>query len=66
MDTWILAGTIGLILALAVSAVFSLAETALSSLSPARVETLVKDERPGARRLAKVMAHRAEDRKSVV
>ena len=60
MDTWILAGTIGLILALAVSAVFSLAETALSSLSPARVETLVKDERPGSRRLAKVMAHRAE------
>lgn len=60
MDYWILAGTIGLILALAVGAVFSLAETALSSLSAARVETLVKDERPGSRRLAKVMAHRAE------
>lgn len=60
MDTWILAGTIGLILALAVGAVLSLTETALSSLSPARVETLVKDERPGARRLAKVMAYRAE------
>ncbi len=53
-------GIVGAVLALGLGAVLSLAETAVSSLSEARVETFVKDERPGALRLLRVVHNRAE------
>lgn len=47
------------ILALFLGGVLSLVETAVSSLSAARVENLVKEDRPGAVRLERVLEGRA-------
>ncbi|CAI36764.1 transporter of the HlyC/CorC family [Corynebacterium jeikeium] len=47
------------ILALFLGGVLSLVETAVSSLSAARVENLVKEDRPGAARLERVLEGRA-------
>ena len=49
---------IALLVILPLAGVLSSMETALSSLSPARVESLVKDERSGAPRLLRVMNNR--------
>ena len=47
------------ILALFLGGVLSLVETAVSSLSAARVENLVKEDRAGAPRLVRVLEGRA-------
>jgi CBS domain containing-hemolysin-like protein len=54
----LLEAAIALLVVLPLAGVLSSTETALSSLSMARVESLVKDERSGARRLLTVMQDR--------
>ncbi|HIW92636.1 MAG TPA: hemolysin family protein [Candidatus Corynebacterium avicola] len=54
----IVSAVIALLVVLPLAGVFSSMETALSSLSLARVESLVKDERSGASRLLRVMNDR--------
>lgn len=48
----------GALLALAGGASLSLLETAVASLSPARVDSLIREERPGAARLQKLIDNR--------
>ncbi len=52
-------GTIFVLLVLTAAGALSLMETAVSSLSQARVKTLVKDDHPGASRLQKLVAGRS-------
>ena len=53
-------GIIIAVAALLLGGVLSLVETAVSFISPARVENLVKEDRPGAPRLLKVVNGRAQ------
>ncbi|MBV8862211.1 MAG: HlyC/CorC family transporter, partial [Mycobacterium sp.] len=48
----------GAIVLIGLGGVFAAVDAAISTVSPARVHELVRDERPGAVRLAKVMADR--------
>ena len=49
---------IGAIVLVAVGGLFAATDAALSTVSMARVEELVRDERPGAVRLSRVMGER--------
>ena len=60
METIAIFGTLGAFLALFLGGALSLVETALSAISRARVEVLVKDEKPGAPRLLDVVGNRAQ------
>lgn len=60
MGSMAIFGTLGVFLALLTGGVLSLVETAVSSISRARVEVLVKDEKPGAARLLDVIDNRAQ------
>ncbi|QTH59182.1 HlyC/CorC family transporter [Corynebacterium hindlerae] len=51
---------LGLLLALVISGALTTVESAVSSISRARVEELLKEERPGADALLKVVTKRAE------
>ncbi|MEL4153272.1 hemolysin family protein [Corynebacterium bovis] len=51
---------VGIVVLLPLAGVLSSVETAVASLSRARVETMVDDERPGAPRLLAVLGRRAE------
>lgn len=56
----LLEAVIALLVVLPLAGVLSSTETALSSLSQARVDSLAKDERPGAARLQQVMRRRPD------
>ncbi|HIW96282.1 MAG TPA: hemolysin family protein [Candidatus Corynebacterium gallistercoris] len=60
VDSSVIMGVAGAIVALLLGGVLSLVETAVSSISLARAEVLVKDERPGAARLLKLIDKRAQ------
>lgn len=60
METQLIVGTAGAVIALFSGGVLSLVETAVSSSSRARVESLVKEERRGAVRLLKVLDKRPQ------
>lgn len=60
METHIIVGIIGAVIALFLGGVLSLVETAVSSISRARVEAFIKDDKPGASRLLKVVNQRAK------
>jgi CBS domain containing-hemolysin-like protein len=53
-----LAPLIGAIALVALGGLFAAIDAAISTASPARVEEMVRDERPGAARLARVVAER--------
>ncbi|MGP5660281.1 hemolysin family protein [Corynebacterium falsenii] len=59
-DSMSVVGIIIAVAALLLGGVLSLVETAVSFISPARVENLVKEDRPGAPRLLKVVNGRAQ------
>lgn len=59
MESSDLLGLLAVLVALFIGSLLSVVETAVSSISPARVESMVKDEKPGAARLLKVVSHRA-------
>lgn len=56
----VLAAVVALLVILPLAGVLSSTETAMSSLSVARVESMVKDERPGASRLLQVVQQRPD------
>ncbi|MCX2163396.1 hemolysin family protein [Corynebacterium auriscanis] len=60
MDSIAIFGPLGVFLALLMGGALSLVETAVSAISRARVEVLVKDEKPGAGRLLDVIDNRAQ------
>ncbi|GAA1481059.1 hemolysin family protein [Gordonia sinesedis] len=55
-DIWFIVGAVVLI---SIGGVFAAVDTALSTVSMARVEDLIKEHRPGAARLARVLRSRA-------
>lgn len=59
METSDLLGLVAVLVALFLGSLLSVVETAVSSISPARVESMVKDEKPGAPRLLRVVRNRA-------
>ena len=53
-----LAPLLGAIALVALGGLFAAIDAAISTVSPARIEEMVRDERPGAVRLARVVAER--------